>query len=342
MAVPRPIPAPLKPWMELPMTAERDILTGKALPAGGGSHRFLRCGLGLISAAALPPVHAIPVLLVSDARAAVADRRYAGVLAGGTGRVLVRVWAPPSVGLYWITEAILLESARYWWLVPLAVPASFGDDGFVHCGGGRRAARLIRAWMAAGVLGFAAVLWLLADLAPAVSSAPASLGIRGAAYGRLPGAWPGDVMLQPAAWVGTPGLTFADGGDRGAAAAGAARAGLGMAAVLDGRLGRRPESWLGWGGRRKRSPGIAVVLVQGNVAQGQKWDRATAEEVFERHEAAECRRGCARPAARPSVVIWPETASVVSAPNRRGDARQAIAAADGPALGRHRWQPPVQ
>ncbi len=27
------------------------------------------------------------------------------------------------LGLYWITEAILIESARYWWLVPLAVPA---------------------------------------------------------------------------------------------------------------------------------------------------------------------------------------------------------------------------
>ena len=27
------------------------------------------------------------------------------------------------VGLYWITEAILIEAARFWWLVPFAVPA---------------------------------------------------------------------------------------------------------------------------------------------------------------------------------------------------------------------------
>ena len=27
------------------------------------------------------------------------------------------------IGLYWITEAILFEAARFWWLVPLAVPA---------------------------------------------------------------------------------------------------------------------------------------------------------------------------------------------------------------------------
>ena len=26
------------------------------------------------------------------------------------------------LGLYWITEAILIESARYWWFVPIAVP----------------------------------------------------------------------------------------------------------------------------------------------------------------------------------------------------------------------------
>ena len=29
-----------------------------------------------------------------------------------------------GAGLYWITEAILIEAARFWWLVPLAVPGS--------------------------------------------------------------------------------------------------------------------------------------------------------------------------------------------------------------------------
>ncbi|HEX2940634.1 MAG TPA: apolipoprotein N-acyltransferase, partial [Rhodopila sp.] len=77
---------------------------------------------GVISATALPPVFAIPVLLltvpvllhlISGARGpAVAARRGWWF---GFGMNLV--------GLYWITEAILYEAARFWWLVPFAVPA---------------------------------------------------------------------------------------------------------------------------------------------------------------------------------------------------------------------------
>ena len=79
-------------------------------------------GLGAFAAAALPPFYVIPVLLVSvpgllvlldSARSpAVAARR--GWWFGFGHHV---------IGLYWITEAILFEAARFWWLVPLAVPA---------------------------------------------------------------------------------------------------------------------------------------------------------------------------------------------------------------------------
>src|SRR4029077_16471682 len=78
-------------------------------------------GLGALSAAALPPVHAIPVLLgsvpgllalIDGARGPwMAARRGWGF---GVGDLLL--------GLYWITEAILFEADRFWWLVPLAVP----------------------------------------------------------------------------------------------------------------------------------------------------------------------------------------------------------------------------
>ena len=77
---------------------------------------------GCLAAAALPPFHLIPVLLVSvpglltllDASPSlwVAARR--GWWFGLGHHVL---------GLYWLTEAILFEAARFWWLVPLAVPA---------------------------------------------------------------------------------------------------------------------------------------------------------------------------------------------------------------------------
>src|ERR1700722_3278707 len=80
-------------------------------------------GLGALSAAALPPVHAIPVLLVA----------VPGLLAlidGARGPAVAarRGWwfgfGHHLFGLYWITEAILFEADRFWWLVPLAVPAT--------------------------------------------------------------------------------------------------------------------------------------------------------------------------------------------------------------------------
>ena len=41
------------------------------------------------------------------------------------------------VGLYWITEPILLEAAQFWWLVPFAVPGLSVAVGRLH----RRALR---------------------------------------------------------------------------------------------------------------------------------------------------------------------------------------------------------
>ena len=78
--------------------------------------------LGMVAAAALPPVHAIPVLLIATP----------GLLAlidgaAGMGVAARRGWwfgfGHNLFGLYWVTEAILVEAARFWWLVPLAVPA---------------------------------------------------------------------------------------------------------------------------------------------------------------------------------------------------------------------------
>src|SRR6185437_13946253 len=79
-------------------------------------------GLGLLSALALPPVHAIPVLLISvPGLLALLDRT------NGARQAARRGWwfgfGNHLIGLYWITEAILFEAARFWWLVPLAVPA---------------------------------------------------------------------------------------------------------------------------------------------------------------------------------------------------------------------------
>ena len=77
---------------------------------------------GAVAALALPPVHGLPVLLVAFP--------ILLALINASGRAIVaarRGWwfgfGYHLIGLYWITEAILFEAARFWWLVPLAVPA---------------------------------------------------------------------------------------------------------------------------------------------------------------------------------------------------------------------------
>jgi apolipoprotein N-acyltransferase len=133
-------------------------------------------------------------------------------------------------------------------------------------------------------------------------------------------------MLQPAALVSVHGLTLAT-------------VILACAPVLRWR-GRAVSlalflAWIAYGLNRMAAPAppdqpVRVVLVQGNVAQGQKWDPAMRNAVFDRylHLTDEGVR-----AAGPgqSVVVWPETASPFLLD---ATALQAIAAAshDEPVL----------
>jgi apolipoprotein N-acyltransferase len=74
-------------------------------------------------------------------------------------------------------------------------------------------------------------------------------------------------------------------------------------------------------------PGLTVLLVQGNVAQGQKWDRTLMVSIFRRYLAL-TRDAVAAADGHPAVVIWPETASPALL-QTDGQARQLIAEAAG-------------
>jgi apolipoprotein N-acyltransferase len=255
-------------------------------------------GLGALAAAALPPIHAIPVLLVSvpgllvliDAARTpwVAARR--GWWFGLGHHVL---------GLYWVTEAILFEAARFWWLVPLAVPALAAALAVfiaVACG----VARLARpGWPRVLALGGA---WVLADLARQFVLTGFPWNPWGSVW-EMPGPL-GDAFIQPAAWIGVHGLTLAT---------------LLLAATpaLGWRWRVGGAAWLaGWlaVGVMRVSPtlpppptALNVVLVQGNVAQGQKWDQARALRIFESYLALS-EQGRIQAGDGPAVEIWPETA----------------------------------
>ena len=259
--------------------------------------------LGLLSAAALPPVFALPVLLIAvpgllllieGARTpAVAARR--GFWFG---------FGCNLIGLYWITEAILVEAARFWWLVPLAVPALSAVLAVFIAFAAWAAKRARPGWPRAFALAGA---WVLGDLTRQFVFTGFPWNLWGSDWefpGRL-----GDVFIQPAALVSIHGLTLAT---------------LLLAATpLLGWRWRAAgaallAAWAGFGLARLAAPlppgpGITAVLVQGDVAEGQKWNRTLALEIFQRYLAL-TRSGVARAASigtdpTHTLVVWPETAS---------------------------------
>ena len=253
--------------------------------------------LGAVAALALPPVHAVPVLwLVVPALLGLV-----GAQLGRWGAFRVGFWfgfGHHLVGLYWITEAILIESARYWWLVPLAVPALAAVMAVfiaVACGVAR--------WFPAGWARVAGLVgaWGVAELGRQFVATGFPWNPWGSVWA-VPGGV-GDVMLQPAAWVGVHGLTLAT-------LALAATPVLGRRAVVGGVFVL--VAWGGFGawrlgGEAGPAPGVSVVLVQGNVEQGQKWDRGLMAAIFERYLTLT--QGAVGAVQGNAVVVWPETAS---------------------------------
>jgi apolipoprotein N-acyltransferase len=213
------------------------------------------------------------------------------------------------IGLYWITEAILFEAARFWWLVPLAVPAlaavlalfialPAGIAWFGCRGTGRVNAAQVM--MLAGG-------WVLADLARQFVLTGFPWNPIGSVWA-LPGGL-GDVMLQPAALISVHGLTLATL----ILASAPVLPWSGRAACLGLFL-----VWAGFGAFRMAAPAPAgqfarIVLVQGNIAQGQKWNPAFRDDVFRKYlrltEQGVLDADRDPEGSGPVVVVWPETAS---------------------------------
>jgi len=95
--------------------------------------------------------------------------------------------------------------------------------------------------------------------------------------------------------------------------------------------------WVGFGLWRLhapagRAPGVAVVLVQGDVPEGAKSDEAAAARIFQRYLDLTA-QGVANAGAGAKIVVWPETASPYLM-RRDSLARLSLAeAANGGAVG---------
>ncbi len=220
-------------------------------------------------------------------------------LAGGTGYF--------AVALSWIIEPFLIDVARHGWMAPFALV--FSAIGFALFWAG---AQGIARRLGGGVLVWAAMLTL-------------SEALRGWLWTGFPWAQPGHVliptpMLHWASVGGALPLTFA--------------VLIGGAALWHLALGRR---WAGatglavLGAFYAAAPWVSeapvpgadapiIRLVQPNVPQAEKWDRAHMQNHFNR----QMRYTWAD--APPDLIVWPET-SVPTLLNHADDLIAAIAEA---------------
>ena len=268
--------------------------------------------LGLLSALALPPLHLVPVLLLTvplllrllgDAAGWHRALRHGFVFGMGLH----------MLGLYWLTDAVLVRADEFWWAVPLAAPF-----GAVPLSCFTAIACVAVRWVPPGwrrVVLFAAV-WTLTDLAREFVFSGFPWNLWGSVW-EFPGL-AGDVMIQPAAWISAHGLTLLTVLLAGMPLLGR-RGWLGAAALL--------ALWIAAGAARLAlvspsagQPGPLAVMVQGNVPEDEKQSQDQAVLIFRKYvrltqqgvaaamaqRSADARHG--GDPARPILFAWPESA----------------------------------
>jgi apolipoprotein N-acyltransferase len=266
-----------------------------AVPAYLAARPKLRAFLwGLASALALPPVHLLPVLLLSVP----AFLRLIG--AAETKKQLTWIgwlfgFGLNLGGLYWITEPILTEAATFWWLVPLAAPLLAAAVAFYSL------IPAYAAWFAKPGLPRLLIFsgaWVISDLIRqfAFSGFPWNLwGTDWAIPGTL-----GTIFIQPAAIFGVHGLTLLT----------VFLAGMplfkrrGLLVLVVALL-----AWAGFGVWRLQTPvkptGITVAMVQPDFPVPGSFERAALISRWQRLLAM----SHAGLQAGANTVIWPEGSS---------------------------------
>lgn len=285
----------------------------------GWRRRGLAVAFGCLAIAAQPPLHVLPVLLVSFAGLVwLIDGSHSKRGAFGCGW-----WFGLGyfvAGLYWISFAFLVEAEKFGWMIPFAVfglSAAFA----IYCGLATLLAWLFSRSGTGRVLVLAAA-WTAMEW------------VRGTAFTGFPwnplgAVWaPSDAMIQFASLAGMFGLTLVT------VAAAAAPA------LVSSRTG--PRRWLPlvaagallgvvWAGGAWRLadaadevvPGVMLRLVQPNIDQTLKWRPQLRESHLARYLDLSRRDG------RPTHVIWPETA-VPFVMARDAERRRAMAKAVPP------------
>ena len=303
-------------------------LAGRLAAVAGWRRWFIAFLLGATAIAAHPPVHFLPALLIAfPGLVWLLDGARSPRAAFAIGWMFGAGYF--AAGLYWVSNALLVDAARFAWLIPFAlIGLSLGLGLFI--GLTTLAARYLWSPGAGRVFAFA-VSWTFFEM------------VRGTILTGFPWNPVGNVwvvvvpVLQTASWLGVYGLSaitvFA-------AAAIVLCVGAGRSRWLWGLSGLMVICLLAIAGTLRLSesgnatvPGVVLRIVQPNIAQADKWLPARRAENYARHlqmSSAPAKSSGTPGAVGPVThVIWPETAapfSVATDAARRALMRQSVPA----------------
>ena len=159
-------------------------------------------GLGALTALALPPVYALPILLLTFA--------IFGHFLNTVSNWKQAAWAGAlfgfgfyATGLYWLINAVMIRADQFWWFIPfpsigcalilaptVAIPSALS---LLAPAGIRR-------------LALFSATWTLADMSRTFLFSGFTWNSLGSSVA-IPGMI-GDILIQPAAWIGEDGLTL--------------------------------------------------------------------------------------------------------------------------------------
>lgn len=261
--------------------------------------------VGALATTALPPLNILPALLPAFVALVWLLDGTAGAPRPARAAFALGWWfgfAHFVTGLYWISNALLVDAAAFGWLVPFAVAGLSAYFALFPALAVMIAGRAAPGWPRVAALAGA---WAVGEYLRGVVFTGFPWNPIGSALQVSP------ELMQGAALVGAFGLSLVAVliAALPATLARPGRAGwiaLVMAAGLGAML------WIGGAVRLADAPvdvpasGPRLRLVQGAVNQAIKWDRTRARAHFERYIALS--RAPGRDGAVPDVVIWPETA----------------------------------
>ena len=278
--------------------------------------------LGALATLAMPPIQLVPALFVSFTGLVWLVEGASGARWPAARRAFAIGWwfglAHFATGFYWISHALLVDAARFGWLIPFVI---FGLAAGLGIFPGL-AAMVLRLANTRGVTGalVLAVAWGAGEWVRGRLFTGFPWNLTGTAWADL------ETMMQPAALIGLYGLSMltvliaAIPASLAGVARGARRwAPAALAAVLLAVWWAAGMIRL-LGAPADTVPGIRLRLVQPDIPQSLKWDPA----LRERHVLHTMQLTRQPGHDRVTHVVWPE-AAVPFALSADASLRQAIA-----------------